>query len=112
MDLGGAKHIQTVYKRLKQKDYLQRDLPEIEKYEQEVLHREDLPLARKVARKALKNKEMNEKEKFPYVKLVYDKAYGETHRNVSTPGVSIESIQIASVNILADIRSPGGAEWW
>ena len=103
VELGGAKHIQTVYKRLKQKDYLRGELQAVEQYEYESLHREDLPLARKRARKAIKNKDLNDKEVFPYVKLIYDKAYGEVHKTVGQSGISIDTIESIQIMVNADV---------
>lgn len=108
--LGAAKHIQTVYVRLKKKDYLQKEFSEIKKYHDEYLQREQLPIAAKVVTKALKNKELKESAKYPYVKLVYDKAYGETHNVAHQSGVSIGAIQNAQIIIQSDLSGNDDSE--
>ena len=101
--LGLVKHKQTVYNRLKKKDYLNAELSKIEDFHAQQLQREDYPLARKRLNKALKDQELTHKEALPYVKLVYDKVHGEKHFNQAPQVVNIESINNAQFNIKADV---------
>ena len=109
VELGGAKHIQTVYNRLKKRDYLQAELSQIEDYHAQQLQREDYPLARKRLNKALSDKDetgayvLSHKEAFPMIKLVYDKVHGEKHFNQAPQVVNIESINNAQFNISNDV---------
>ena len=104
VSLGAAQHIQSVYGRLKKKDYLQAELSQIEDYHAQQLQREDYPLARKRLNKALKDPELSHKEAFPMIKLVYDKVHGEKHFNQAPQVVNIESINNAQFNIKADVQ--------
>ena len=107
--LGLTKHKQTVYNRLKKKDYLNAELSKIEDFHAQQLQREDYPLARKRLRKALNDKDkdgeyvLSHKEAFPMIKLVYDKVHGEKHFNQAPQVVNIESINNAQFNIKADV---------
>ena len=101
--LGITKHVQSVYNRLKKKDYLQAELSQIEDYHAQQLQREDYPLARKRLNKALKDPELSHKEAFPMIKLVYDKVHGEKHFNQAPQVVNIESINNAQFNIKQDV---------
>jgi len=108
--LGAAKHIQSVYNRLKKKDYLQRELAEIQAAKYEHLERIQVPLAAKVVDKALKDKELNLKDKMPFVKLVYDKSFGELHRNVSEGSVNIGAIKNAQIIIQGALNRNSDAD--
>ena len=101
--LGITKHIQSVYNRLKKKDYLQAELSQIEDFHAQQLQREDYPLARKRLNKALKDSELTHKEALPYVKLVYDKVHGEKHFNQAPQVIHIDSINNAQFNIKDDV---------
>ena len=104
VDLGVTAHIHSVYNRLKKKDYLQREMTEIENHLQEQLVREDYPLARKRLVKALKDKDITHKEALPYVKLVYDKTHGEKYINKSPEVVHIGAIKNAQFVIQSDLQ--------
>ena len=103
VSLGAAQHIQSVYGRLKKKDYLQAELSQIEDFHAQQLQREDYPLARKRLNKALKDSELTHKEALPYVKLVYDKVHGEKHFNQAPQVIHIDSINNAQFNIKDDV---------
>ena len=103
--IGATNHVQSVYNRLKKKDYLNMELSELENQLRQQLVRDTYPLAVKRATKALKNKDLDDKAAFPYVKLAYDKVHGETYRNVSQPGISIDSIQNAQI-IVGNLLEP------
>ena len=103
VDLGAAKHIQSVYGRLKKRDYLNAELVQIENYHAQQLQREDYPLARKRLNKALKDKDITHKEALPYVKLVYDKVHGEKHFNQAPQVIHIDAINNAQFLIKDDV---------
>ena len=110
--LGITKHVQSVYNRLKKKDYLNAELSKIEDFHAQQLQREDYPLARTRLRKALNDKDkttgeyvLSHKEAFPMIKLVYDKVHGEKHFNQAPQVVNIESINNAQFNIGKDIEA-------
>jgi len=92
VELGGANHIQTVYRRMTQKDYLHRDILTVRDYNREYLDRKLMPQAIKIAEKALKDKEMDKKAQFPYVKLAFDKSLGDTVHHKGREMVSIGAI--------------------
>ena len=101
--LGGAKHIQTVYKRLKLKDYLRAEIQSVRDNNREYLDRIIVPDALKVTRKAIRNKDLTEKEKLPYVKLAMDKSFGETHHHTAPQQVNIKNIESIQVAISNDV---------
>lgn len=94
----------TIYQRLKKSDYLRAEFAAIEKHTHEQLVREDFPLARRVARKALRSSQMSEKDKFSYVKLVYDKALADRKDKTSVSPVSLETIERLQVIIEASLQ--------
>ena len=56
---------------------LQEDIAQIRARNFDILNREIAPLALQVHKRALKSTTLNDKEKFPYVKLAEDKVFGE-----------------------------------
>jgi len=109
-DMGVTNHIQSVYNRLKKKDYLNKEIAEIETQHHQQLVREDYPLARKRLAKALKDKDLTHKEAFPFVKLAYDKVHGETFKNAPSAGIPMVAIQNAQIIVQGDIKQGGGDE--
>ena len=103
VSLGAAKHIQSVYGRLKKRDYLNAELSQIEDFHAQQLQREDYPLARKRLNKALKDNDITHKEALPYVKLVYDKVHGEKHFNQAPQVIHIDAINNAQFLIKDDV---------
>ncbi len=101
--LGHSASERSIYQRLKRSDYLRTELAKIEQYHIEQLHRDDYPLARKRVRKALKDKELNEKEVFSYVKLIYDKVHADKHHNLGPGFISIDTITNIQMMIKKDI---------
>jgi hypothetical protein len=83
-----------VYDRLKKKDYLSRPIQEIRNYHKEQHTREIFPLAQKKLKKALKNKNLDEKTSFNYVKLAYDKELSDqTNPTTHQTQINIETLQ-------------------
>ena len=99
VELGGAKHIQTVYKRLRAKDYLQGGIQDIETFHNEFLQRELAPLALRNIKKVYKDKSLAPKERFSYDKLIADKMYGEKHVHTGRQQVNIGSVERIQVMI-------------
>lgn len=98
---GIDKNPKQIYVRWKKSDYLQVEVPALEERHKEELMREDMPLASRKLRKALK--ELNSKEAFPYVKLVYDRVLGDKMQSPTIIGnVNIGSIQVAIREELAN----------
>ena len=91
----------SVYTRLKSNDYLRSEFNALEKYHREQLVREDLPLARKVVRKHLKNKDKSTPAavQIQAAKLVYDKALADRQEKMTDSPVNIENIERLQVVI-------------
>jgi hypothetical protein len=102
--LGLSRCKDTIYQRLKKSEYLRAEFAAIEKHIQEQLVREDFPLARRVAHKALRPAQMSEKDKFPYVKLVYDKALANRKDKIPESPVSIGTIERLQVIMKATLE--------
>ena len=93
-ELGVVKHPQTAYKRLTKSAYLKRDIDEIHAHQDQEFTRELVPPAFKVVKKALNNKELDDKEKFPYAKLVMDKWKDTRVPNISVNKVEYQQLQV------------------
>ena len=76
-DLGILGNKTELYRRKKNSELLAEGLPDVDRYWREHNSREIMPLAMKRTKKALKDHTLNEKEVFPYVKLAFDKQFGE-----------------------------------
>lgn len=107
VDLGGAKHIQTVYKRLKQKDYLTRELQEVRSHNLERIQREHVPKALIKLKKQLNNKD--DRVQLSAINTTLKYGMGEMI-NTPAPGVSIGAIQNAQILIQGAISSSSGAK--
>jgi hypothetical protein len=101
--MGLTKHPESVYRRLAKSDYLTAEIHTIRDHSREYLDRLMVPDALKVAHKALKNKGLTEKEKYPFIKLTLDKAMGEMHTHHGTQQVNVTAIKNAQIIIQADI---------
>ena len=107
--LGVTNHIQSVYNRLKQKDYLQAEIQRIRDYNRQHLDREIVPIALKQVKKVIKSKTLTADEiklykaKEPFIKLAIDKSFGDIHHTEAPQVVNIESIQNAQFLIKADL---------
>ena len=93
VDIGALSHPQSAYRVLKKGDYLRLKLAELRSRLHEDHTRTIMPLAHKRLKKALKNKELGEKEAFPYVKLAYDKGMADKEEPSSQVQVNIEEMR-------------------
>ena len=105
VQLGGAKHTTSVYKRLAKKDYLRAEIHAIRDNNRQFLDRIVVPDALNVMRKAIRSNELDEKGKLPYVKLAIDKSFGDIHHVEQPSVIHIDSINNAQFNIASDISS-------
>lgn len=94
-ELGVVGHPLSVYHRLTKNDLMKKELAEIRRAHREQLSRELVPLAIKQTKAALKSKELNDKDKFSYTKLVLDKEFGEDHHH----NIAVDKVQIGQLAI-------------
>jgi DNA-binding Lrp family transcriptional regulator len=107
VELGVYKHPGSIYRRLTQQGILRREIAEIEEHWRQHLHRELYPLAAKRWKRALKNKDLNDKEVFSYVKLAADKVHAETTR-VEIPDTLRVGVLHAFLDDLLPSKKEGG----
>ena len=100
VDLGVYQHPNSVYKRLSRNSILKREIAEVEKYWAEHLKREIYPLAAKRWKRALKSKDLDDKEAFSYVKLAADKVHAETTQIEFPPQVNLAVIHALMEDLL------------
>jgi hypothetical protein len=100
VELGVYQHPNSVYKRLSKNGILRREIAEIEKYWREHLHRELYPLAAKRWKRALKSKDLDDKEAFSYVKLAADKVHADTTKIEFPPQVNLAVIHTLLEDLL------------
>jgi len=103
VDLGLTKHRTAVYRRLQKSDYLHKEIHAIRDHNRQYLDRIIVPNALKTIDKAVKSKELDEKAKFPYVKLAVDKSFGDIHHVEQPSVVHIDAINNAQFLIKGDI---------
>lgn len=96
VDLGGAKHTQSVYRRLQQKDYLRMELAEIRRHNLETIQRTHVPKALIKLKKQLNNTDDSVQMRAINTTLKY--GMGEIV-NAPEQGISIGSIQNAQIII-------------
>ena len=90
---GHVKSIQATYDALKRSDYTRLKLAELRSRLHEDHARTIMPLAHKRLKKALKNKDLAEKEAFPYVKLAYNKGMADKEEATTQVQVNIEEMR-------------------
>ena len=103
-DIGQIKSTSTVYNRLRKNIYLRGEISKLREAIKEDHSRVVFPLAHKRMVKALKNKDLHDKDVFQYVKLAYDKELStkeETNTQVNTQ-VNIDSLQMIINNARPD----------
>ena len=83
----------TVYNRLTKKDYLRGEIDEIRANHREQISRELMPLALTVTRKALKSKDISEKDKHPYVAMVVKSDLGDQGADTKPATINIEHLE-------------------
>jgi hypothetical protein len=100
VELGVYKHPGSIYRRLSQNGILKREIAEVEKYWGEHLKREIYPLAAKRWKRALKNKDLSDKEAFSFVKLAADKVHADTTHVEFPPQVNFAVIHALMKDLL------------
>jgi len=105
--VGASNNTKYIFQRIADSDYFKAELQAIENNHHEILLRETYPIAEKVLNRALKSRDktLDLKGKFPYVKLAYDKVHGETHRHVAAPTINVANIERMQVVINNDLES-------
>lgn len=83
----------TVYNRLKKSEYLRGDIERIRQNHREQISRELMPLALKVTRKALKSKDLSDKDKHAYVSTVIKSDLGEQPEKAPQATINITALQ-------------------
>ena len=84
---------QAIYHRLKTRDYLSREIETIRANHREQISRELMPLALMVTRKALKSKDISEKDKHPYVAMVVKSDLGDQGADTKPATINIEHLE-------------------
>jgi hypothetical protein len=97
IDIGAAKHKESVFRRLRKRDYKHGEISTIRDYNRQYLDRLIVPKALKVMDKAIKADDISDKDKYPYVKLAIDKSFGEIRHNEQPQVVRIDSINKAQI---------------
>ena len=100
--LGITKHPESVYRRLAKKDYLSAEIHAIRDHNRQYLDRLIVPDALAYMKKTIKNKELDEKTKLPYIKLAVDKSFGDIHHVEQPSVVHIDAINNAQFIIAND----------
>jgi hypothetical protein len=90
---GLAKSKSTIFERFKHNDYFKAEFQAVRKNIEEQMARELAPLAIKAQRKALKDKTLHARDKFPYVKLALDKVTADRRDAGNDSPISIGSVQ-------------------
>jgi len=105
--VGASNNTKYIFQRMADSDYFKAELQAVENQHHENMLRETYPIAEKVLNRALKSRDktLDLKGKFPYVKLAYDKVHGETHRHVSQPAINVENIERLQVVIGNDLAT-------
>ena len=93
VNIGTYKSIDGLFKRLSRKDYLRGEIDKIRTNHREQISRELMPLALKVTRKALKSKEISEKDKHPYVAMIVKSDLGDQGADSKPPTINIEHLE-------------------
>jgi len=101
--LGASKNPKTIHHKWRVNDYLRAEIQAVRAHSREKLDRIMLPKALKVARKALDNNELTEKDKFRYVKLVVDKSFGDIVHTDQPQVVNVGTIEKMQVVISKDL---------
>jgi hypothetical protein len=91
--VGIYKHPVSVANRLTQSDYLRMETTKLKEKSSENVLRYLFPLTFKRVQKALRNKDLDDKAVFPYIKLVWDKTLGEDFQGIINQTINIKSLQ-------------------
>ncbi len=87
--------------------YFNAELMTVENAHRETMIRSTYPKAEAVVERALDStdKKLDLKSKLGYVKLVYDKVHGETHKHVGAPTIHIDNVERLQAVIGNDLTS-------
>ena len=85
---------QAIYHRLRKSDYLRGELEKIQQGHREEWSRELMPLATKNARKVLKSKDIDDKDKYPYTALVAKTVLGDQGPAAPQTTINIGQMQV------------------
>ena len=100
-EMGVVAQPENAYRRLKNSQIKQLNRSEIRQHWQDKINYELTPLALKETKKALKNKKLDERAKYPYIKMVVDKAIADDQVAPQPSIVHIESLQMYVDKVLA-----------
>jgi hypothetical protein len=92
-DLGVYESREAIYHRLVKSDYLRVEVTKLKERVRETWLRELMPLSIKRIKNALKNDDLDDKIRFPYIKLVADKVLGEDFAGMINTTINIKSLQ-------------------
>jgi hypothetical protein len=103
---GLAKSPSTIYERFRKNDYFKAEFDAVRKNIEQQMVRELAPLALKEHKKALKDKTLHARDKFPYVKLALDKTTADKRDTAGDSPIKIGSVERLQVlfqgTLLAD----------
>ena len=92
-EYGLSKDPNTIYVRLKKNQYFKAELSAVRNNIEQQIVRELAPLAIKEHRKALKDKTLHARDKFPYIKLALDKTTADRKDGANDSPIRIGSVQ-------------------
>ena len=108
VDKGIHKHPKSIYRALKKNDYLRREIKAIESHHYERLQRKIVPQALDLVEKAMRSKDLDIKDKVPFIKLGLDKGMADRSDAPAQVLINIqtaEAVQINNRDVLDDIVS-------
>jgi hypothetical protein len=93
VESGLAKSTSTIYQRFAKNDYFKAEFQAVRQNIEQQMVRELAPLALKEHKKALKDKTLHARDKFPYVKLALDKTTADRKDGALDSPIRIGSVQ-------------------
>jgi hypothetical protein len=93
IEVGLAKSQSTIYERFRKNEYFKAEFEAVRKNIEQQMVRELAPLALKEHKKALKDKTLHARDKFPYVKLALDKTTADRRQDGLDSPIRIGSVQ-------------------
>lgn len=106
IDAGLAKSQSTIYERFRKNEYFKKEFQAVRQNLEQQIVRELAPLAIKAHKKALKDKDLHARDKFPYVKLALDKTTADKRDGAADSPIKIGSVERLQVlfqgTLLAD----------
>jgi hypothetical protein len=92
-EVGLSKNTNTIYRRMSKNSYFKAELNAVRANLEQQIVRELAPLAIKEHRKALKDKSLHARDKFPYIKLALDKTTADRRQDGLDSPIRIGSVQ-------------------